>query len=180
MISIIIAWLAIISLLFSFPSVNFGLQTGGQNWQVINDGVMGGLSEGAAQLTNNSLVFKGSISLENNGGFSSLKSPFQQTDLSTYETIEIRLRTPAQSFAFTLETSEYFFQPYFKQEFVSPSHEWEIIRLPLSNFKAYRLGDATGNSLTSTDLEQIIRIGFIKADKITGDFTLEIDYITFK
>lgn len=42
------------------------------NWQVINDGVMGGLSKGQMIFTDDVSVFNGNISLENNGGFSSV------------------------------------------------------------------------------------------------------------
>ena len=41
----------------------------GQDWQVINDGVMGGLPKGTINFTDTSLVFQGSVSLENFGGF---------------------------------------------------------------------------------------------------------------
>ena len=54
--------------------IDFGKKKDGRNWQVVNDGVMGGLSEGEAQLTDDSVVFKGNVSLDNNGGFSSLRS----------------------------------------------------------------------------------------------------------
>jgi len=41
------------------------------NWMVVNDGVMGGLSKGTLTAgENGNAVFKGTISLENNGGFS--------------------------------------------------------------------------------------------------------------
>ena len=47
----------------------------GMSWQVVNDGVMGGLSEG--KLTPNlagTMMFSGMLSLENNGGFSTFRS----------------------------------------------------------------------------------------------------------
>ena len=39
--------------------IDFGKKKSGRNWRVVNDGVMGGLSEGDAVLTDNSILFKG-------------------------------------------------------------------------------------------------------------------------
>lgn len=50
-----------------------GVSTG--EWMIVNDDVMGGNSQGSAETTNNNvLLFEGSLSLENNGGFSSVKT----------------------------------------------------------------------------------------------------------
>jgi len=50
-------------------------QDGGPRWHAINDGVMGGVSQGRARITGDGvLVFSGVVSLENNGGFASIRS----------------------------------------------------------------------------------------------------------
>ena len=49
--------------------IDFGKEKGGKYWRVVNDGVMGGLSKGTKKLTANSMLFKGKVSLDNNGGF---------------------------------------------------------------------------------------------------------------
>jgi hypothetical protein len=85
-------------LAFFFPpsdkplSYDFG-KDAGNDWRVIVDGVMGGLSTGNVAVLENSMVFTGSISLENNGGFSSLRAPFGKYDLSDYSAVEIRYHT---------------------------------------------------------------------------------------
>ena len=160
-------------------TIDFGSAQGAQGWRVINDGVMGGLSQGKAQLTANSILFQGSISLDNNGGFSSLKGPFQQTDLSSFENIEIRLKCKGQTFALTLETHERFFMPYFKQNLSTKSEDWETIQLKMADFKVYRLGRLMDKTLPAEDLKKIIRIGLINDGKKEGSFELEIDYIKF-
>ena len=43
-------------------------------WTAVNDGVMGGVSRGGAKLIDGSLHFRGILSLDNNGGFSSIRS----------------------------------------------------------------------------------------------------------
>ena len=44
-------------------------------WEVVNDGVMGGLSRGRVQATDHGVKFDGALSIENQGGFSSIRAP---------------------------------------------------------------------------------------------------------
>ena len=59
-----------------------GVSQGG--WKVVNDDVMGGVSQGATQAAKNVMVFEGNISLENNGGFSSVQMK-GKWNLSTFK-----------------------------------------------------------------------------------------------
>lgn len=46
-----------------------------QQWQAVNDGVMGGISDGRFRITaDQTMEFSGTLSLENNGGFASVRS----------------------------------------------------------------------------------------------------------
>jgi hypothetical protein len=45
------------------------------DWSVVNDTVMGGVSSGQLVVDNGALVFSGELSLDNNGGFASVRSP---------------------------------------------------------------------------------------------------------
>ena len=55
-------------------------------WFIVNDGVMGGLSQGGPSLSGSgTLLFSGEISLENNGGFSSIRTrPANLDDLQGF------------------------------------------------------------------------------------------------
>ena len=44
-------------------------------WSVVNDTVMGGVSTGRLAWDDGALVFTGELSLDNNGGFASVRSP---------------------------------------------------------------------------------------------------------
>ena len=56
---------------------DFTTQSDIKNWNVIDDIVMGGKSSGSFKLNTDGYgVFKGNVSLENNGGFSSVKYKF--------------------------------------------------------------------------------------------------------
>jgi len=85
--------------------IDFGKEKKGRYWNVVNDGVMGGLSKGGKKITKNSLLFMGEVSLDNNGGFSSLRRSFSEVDISNYNDIEIRYRSSGISFAFSLAVS---------------------------------------------------------------------------
>lgn len=57
------------------PLFDFGAGGSADGWGVVNDTVMGGVSSGQLALTDGVLVFTGDLSLENNGGFASMRSP---------------------------------------------------------------------------------------------------------
>ena len=53
---------------------DFSENSESNRWQVVNDGVMGGLSQATFKVgENGTALFTGRVSLENNGGFSSLR-----------------------------------------------------------------------------------------------------------
>ena len=159
--------------------IDFGQTTGGQDWMIVNDGVMGGLSRSTAIFTKNSLLFKGTLSLKNNGGFASIRSGKGKYDLSKYNTIKIRFRSAGRDFALRFANSEMYFRPNFKHNFSSSTGEWEIVELKLSDFKEFTMGKLSDSTVSKNKLENIIRIGIILSDKKEGPFELEVDYIEF-
>ena len=161
-------------------TIDFGKTKQGGNWSIINDGVMGGLSQGAAILEEDKVVFYGNISLANNGGFSSLKSPFRKTNLADFSFVEIRLKGKGQVFALTLETDQRYWRPYFKKNIAISGDDWETVRLDLNEFKAYSFGRNLNRNLTKEDLAEVLRVGITTNSKKEGPFDLEIDYIQFK
>ncbi len=159
--------------------IDFGQQKDGQNWMIIVDGVMGGLSRGRKELRENSMYFSGTVSLENNGGFSSCKAPYVRTDLSSYSTFIIRCKGQGQAFALTLDNDRRWYQPYFKKEF-TPTEEWQTFEIPLTEFDLYRIGRKLGTGPSDEALASTIRIGITTNSKKEGPFDLEVDYIEFR
>jgi len=63
------------------------------DWMSINDVVMGGVSTGRLESTgNDTAAFTGVVSLENNGGFASVRSRPRKFDLRGYSGLELRIR----------------------------------------------------------------------------------------
>jgi len=171
------AFLLLMSLLTSTYLLNFN-SAETNDWTVVNDGVMGGLSKGKLTYTESSVIFEGELSLANNGGFASFQGNRGEYDLSTYDKVTIKHRGYGGTFGFRLKTSEPFYMPYYKFEF-TPNKEWQESSFTLNEMPEWRLADKTGDKISEDDLAEIIRMGIIKSDKKTEPFQLEIDYIRF-
>jgi hypothetical protein len=160
---------------------NFGnSQNQINDWVVISDNVMGGVTKSKLEFTENTMVLSGNISLDNFGGFSSVKTKFSNFDLSEYKGVKIKFRSTNQNFAFTLEDSKNWTLPNFKGEFLSSkSNTWEEKTIYFKDFKEYQIGEPTGNKLKQTSLKKMVRLGIITTEKKEGLFSIEVDYIKF-
>jgi NADH dehydrogenase [ubiquinone] 1 alpha subcomplex assembly factor 1 len=149
------------------------------NWFVVVDGVMGGRSSAELVTRHNSMVLSGDISLENRGGFASIRTPYSDYDLSQFKHVMIRYRSTGQSFAFTLSNYRRFYLPRFKHILPNTNGVWSEVELSFENFKKMQFSDELGEGPTPSELERIIRLGLISNDKVAGLFSLEVDYIKF-
>jgi hypothetical protein len=151
-----------------------------QDWVVLSDNVMGGVTKSNLEYTDTSMVLSGNISLDNYGGFSSVKTKFNRFDLSEYSGVHLRYKSTNQGFAFTLENSRNWTQPYFKGELsISKENTWTETTIYFKDFKEYQIGEPTGNNLNPSILKGIVRLGVITTEKREGPFSLEVDYIEF-
>lgn len=175
--------LFIIFMFLSFTNnkkIDFGKKKDGRNWQVVNDGVMGGLSEGEAQLTEDSVFFKGNVSLDNNGGFSSLRSSYSKKELSKHKSVEIKYRSKGISMAMTLSVSRRWYIPNYKTSLEGTKGKWKTVTLALEDFRKHYIGKPMEETLREDELKKVIRYGFITDEKKYGNFEFEIDYLEFK
>ena len=152
------------------------------SWRALNDGVMGGRSIGVVEYGRKTMTWAGTVSLENNGGFSSVRSDWGQRDLSAFGSMTMRCRTTlgeADTFTLTMETSEQWWMPYWKANFEA-GPEWGEVTL---DFNALKKSSAMTGDLPKLwswgALDDILRIGFMKYDGTAGDFGLEVDWIRF-
>lgn len=156
---------------------DFGTQKT-NDWVKINDGVMGGLSQSNIEYTDNSVIFSGKVSLENNGGFVSFRANWGEYDLTKYSGIIIRYKSSGQTFGLMIENRRRFYYPYYIAE-VEPSKDWKVLKILWSELTEYKIGKNTGKKVTDEFLKSAIRFGFINTSKYAGDFEFEIDYIEF-
>ena len=110
---------------------DFQAPTNSPAWQIVNDDVMGGVSTSRFQmLTNGGGVFSGVVSLENNGGFASVRSSPTRHDLTGCGCFVIRLRGDGHRYKFTARTETGFDTPLYQGAFATKRGEWEEHRLP--------------------------------------------------
>lgn len=145
-------------------------------WRSINDGVMGGLSAGGMLQSDEGLRFTGEISLENNGGFSSVRRPVEQ-DLSGATRVRLEVRGDGREYQFRIRQDSQFDGVAWRAMFAT-TDKWQTIEIALSEFIPVFRGRtvAEAGSVIASDIQQI---GFLLADKTAGRFTLEIRRIEF-
>lgn len=72
-------------------------------WETLNDTIMGGKSVAVCETTNSGLILKGNI-VEKGGGFVSCRSPKYETflDLSSYKNFELKIDGQGRTFKFAV------------------------------------------------------------------------------
>ena len=83
------------------------------DWKIVDDVVMGGRSNGTFKIdSDGNGVFSGEVSLENNGGFSSLRYQFEQKNVEPYTTATIRLKGDGKRYQFRVKSDQNDYQSY--------------------------------------------------------------------
>lgn len=160
--------------------IDFSKDQSATDWYVVLDRVMGGASNGELAFTDQGAVFSGSVSLANNGGFASIRSPFGDYDLSIFSQVEIRYRLVGQGFALTLNNYKRFYLPRYKHALAETGTEWTTSVLKFSEFDKVRRGEVLEGRPSSGELREVIRLGLISNQKKAGEFKLEVNYLKFK
>ncbi len=137
-------------------------------WRIVNDGVMGGLSSSKAIVENNKIIFSGKVSLENNGGFASLRSPVRDYDFSQFTGLEIKLKADGKRYSISMKETSYFTGYFYTNSFETKADEWITVKLPFDQFKLYYFGRRINDSS---------EISFLIGDKPVGEFKVLIDYM---
>ncbi len=146
-------------------------------WSIVNDGVMGGLSSSDLELTEDETVlFTGLVSLENNGGFASARAAFPSLDLSGFDGVALRVKGDGRKYQLRFRTSDTFDGVAYSREFGTESGEWMEIRLPLSEFQPTFRGRVPRGA-EPFDPARIRQMTFLIGDKREGPFALEIDWV---
>lgn len=167
----------ILSLLFCLMQTmifDFTASSNLDDWYIVDDGVMGGLSQGQFSVNEQGDgEFSGTVSLENNGGFSSVRHSLSTTDVSSYSKIKIRLKGDGKRYQFRAKTRARDRQSYIS--YFETSGNWEIIEINLAQlyptFRGYRL------DMPNFPGKQMEELAFLIANKKAESFKLEIDWI---
>lgn len=142
-------------------------------WQAVNDGVMGGLSEGQGVMKDGILYFTGVLSLENNGGFASVRTSDLQSDFSGADGIALKVKGDGRTYQLRLATNAP--RISYQADFATKPGEWLEVKVPFSEMKpSWRGRMLSGPEL---DLSKITQLGILLGDKKAGPFALEVDWL---
>lgn len=159
------------------PIINFDNSPDEPRWVPLNDGVMGGRSSGLAVVEGGQLQFSGELSLENNGGFASVRSADRDFDLTGAAAIVLRVRGDGRRYQLRLATdARYRDMPVsFGAEFDTRAGEWAEVRVLLKSLRPTARGSVLEGVLM--DPKEVREIGLLIADKQEGGFELSVDWI---
>ena len=145
-----------------------------RDWRIVDDVVMGGVSKSNITINKDGNgVFSGHVSLDNNGGFSSVRHQFSTLNVSDYNKFVIRIKGDGKNYQFRVKSKLNEYHSY-KHEF-STNKSWQIIEIPFDELKATFRGRLLDmDSFSNTILEEI---GFLISNKKEEYFQLEIDFI---
>lgn len=144
------------------------------NWQVVDDVVMGGTSNGNFQLNKDGhAVFSGDVSLENNGGFSSVQYTFDALDITNYKTFCIKLKGDGNNYQFRLKKDQNDYYSY-KKEFTT-NGDWQTVKLQLTTLQPTYRGRSL--DMPNFDSKSIEQLTFLIANKKPQSFKLLLDKI---
>jgi NADH dehydrogenase [ubiquinone] 1 alpha subcomplex assembly factor 1 len=153
-------------------------------WQIVNDGVMGGRSNSQAALAKTesgevAMRFSGNLSLENNGGFASVRSrPSGTLGLQSGSTILLRVKGDGRRYTFNLYTPDRRTAFSYQMEFNTQAGQWMEVRLPVDKFVAHSFGRPIPSMKLTPS--QVQSVGVLLGDKISGPFELLIDEVRFE
>lgn len=155
---------------------DFGIDKSGATWRPVNDGVMGGLSAGKLAFGSSSATFNGQLSLANNGGFASIRSPKKDYDFSGINGFVLRVKTDGRKYTFSLSDTYAFNGIYYEQTFTTPPDTWMEIRFPIDQFTGTYFG-YTSDRIPALDPTAIKELGIVVNDKNTTPFSIELDWL---
>jgi NADH dehydrogenase [ubiquinone] 1 alpha subcomplex assembly factor 1 len=144
------------------------------DWFVVDDGVMGGRSQGNVELSEEGHgIFQGTVSLENNGGFSSIRTSMEERDTKNYTSFKIRLKGDGKNYQFRVR-SRLNERHSYQYEFPTTG-EWQEVTVPfdqmIPTFRGMRL------NMPNYPGEVLSECSFLISNKKNERFRLEIDKI---
>jgi NADH dehydrogenase [ubiquinone] 1 alpha subcomplex assembly factor 1 len=154
--------------------VDFSDPRAPDSWEAIGDRVMGGQSTGRLEtLPGGRAVFLGEISLEDGGGFASVRSGRGSYDLSRHEGLVLEIRGDGRTYKLAIRTDPDFDGVSWQAAFETRPGSWEAIRLPLAGFRPTWRGRPVPGA-GRLEPGRVVSFGLVVAERRAGSFRLEI------
>lgn len=144
-------------------------------WYAVDDGVMGGQSQSQFSVVDGEGRFHGEVSLENGGGFASVRREphdFEST-LADAQGIALTVRGDGRTFQLRLKSTALGDASAYRVKFTPAQDSWETLRFSWESFEAVRRGTLLTDAppISPADITQV---GFLIADRTDGPFCLQV------
>ena len=149
-----------------------------QRWYAVDDGVMGGVSQSTFSAADGIGRFHGEVSLENGGGFASVRrtpSGFEPT-LANAQGIALTVRGDGRTYQLRLKSTALGDASAYRVTFTAAQNGWEVRHFLWSDFEAVRRGTLLSDA-PDVSPSEIHQIGFLIADRTAGPFCLQVKRI---
>jgi len=151
------------------PLLDFSKPEVVRAFRVVNDGVMGGVSTSRLSAAAGAMLFDGTVSLENNGGFASFRGPVSFP--AGCGVLLLTVRGDGQRYKLTLKLDDGTNTAQYQAAFVAPP-EWQTLRFRPDDFAASFRGRAVeAPAVRFVDVQQV---GVLISDKQAGAFRIEV------
>jgi len=148
------------------------------DWAPIDDRVMGGRSRSKLRRDPAGYAtFEGTVSLERNGGFASVRSSPAARGLPGAAVCVIEMRGDNKQFKLSLLTDDGFDSLNYQAGFAPAGTDWQTLRLPLAAFRASFRGREVTNA-PALDPARIRQVGLMIAARQAGPFSLDLKRIS--
>ena len=150
-------------------------------WFVVNDTVMGGVSSGQLAWENDALVFTGDLSLDNNGGFASVRSPLlDPTAVAAWADQDgMRIEVGGDGRVWTVEVRMDFGDGGgWISEISTTADEFVVVDVPWASFEPVTRFLDPRETTETLDPARIVSVAFYLVDGIEAPFRLELRSIS--
>lgn len=149
-------------------------------WRAVDDVVMGGVSRSVLEQAGPGIArFSGRVSLENSGGFASVRTAPRNWGGDGATAFLLRVRGDGKTYKFTLRTSDGFDGIQYQLRFTTVAGEWIEVRLPVDEFVATFRGRKVPFA-PALDPARVRALGLMVSDKQAGPFELLVDRIAIE
>lgn len=148
------------------------------DWSAVDDRVMGGVS--LSRLRHDPAgyaVFEGSVSLEQGGGFASVRTRPLELGADDIDAYALEVRGDGRRYKLNLRTDDHFDGINHQAVFQPPAGEWTTVHLPLADFAPRFRGRPVADA-PPLDPRRLRQIGLMIADRQAGEFALAIRSIS--
>jgi monofunctional biosynthetic peptidoglycan transglycosylase len=148
-----------------------------EDWEVVNDTVMGGISESEILPgTSSTMIFRGTVSLERNGGFASVRWLPTDIHLSGRRGVALRAKGDGKRYKLIVKTDSSMNAPNYQAAFDSKEDDWETYEFLFEDFVPSFRGRILSD-YPDIEPEAICVFGILIADKQQGPFRIELDWL---